>query len=68
MGKECQGGCHRHDGCKGRVAHVWSGRTAKCPDWDWWYCDAAIERDRRNGFTVETDDEHAARLEQEETP
>jgi hypothetical protein len=49
---ECDGTCSFHGDCIGEVKRV---RVTKGIDnWgDWWYCDYAIEQDRRHGFDVE---------------
>lgn len=49
---ECEGACSFHGDCTGEVKRV---RVTKGIDnWgDWWYCDYAIEQDRRHGFDVE---------------
>jgi len=51
--RECQGGCEKHVGAVRKV-HVGDGFK----DWgEFWYCEAAIERDRGQGFTVKVIEE-----------
>lgn len=47
----CEGACEEHIG---NVKHVHVYKPSTDADWGWfWYCEAAIENDKKAGFTVE---------------